>query len=89
MGGGHTRTRTWDPLIKSQLLYQLSYPPGPWRRPAHAGVVYQVNVPGTVEQHPNWRRRWPLPLEQLVNDQRLRRIAAALARAGRGSAPAP
>ena len=22
--GGRTRTRTWDPLIKSQLLYQLS-----------------------------------------------------------------
>src|SRR5262245_54635016 len=27
--GGRTRTRTWDPLIKSQLLYRLSYaPPG-------------------------------------------------------------
>jgi hypothetical protein len=25
--GGRTRTRTWDPLIKSQLLYQLSYAP--------------------------------------------------------------
>ncbi len=24
MGGGRTRARTWDPLIKSQLLYQLS-----------------------------------------------------------------
>ena len=24
-GGGRTRARTWDPLIKSQLLYQLSY----------------------------------------------------------------
>src|SRR5689334_320995 len=23
--GGRTRARTWDPLIKSQLLYQLSY----------------------------------------------------------------
>jgi hypothetical protein len=31
--GGRTRTRTWDPLIKSQLLYQLSYaPPGPGER---------------------------------------------------------
>ncbi len=27
--GGRTRTRTWDPLIKSQLLYQLSYAPVP------------------------------------------------------------
>jgi hypothetical protein len=28
INGGRTRTRTWDPLIKSQLLYQLSYAPG-------------------------------------------------------------
>src|SRR5258708_7137179 len=28
MIGGRTRARTWDPLIKSQLLYQLSYAPG-------------------------------------------------------------
>lgn len=27
--GGRTRARTWDPLIKSQLLYQLSYAPEP------------------------------------------------------------
>jgi hypothetical protein len=26
--GGRRRTRTFDPLIKSQLLYQLSYAPG-------------------------------------------------------------
>jgi hypothetical protein len=29
--GGRTRTRTLDPLIKSQLLYQLSYAPAPSR----------------------------------------------------------
>jgi 4-alpha-glucanotransferase len=52
------------------------------------GVADQVNIPGTVEEHPNWRRRWPVLLEQLADDQRLRRIAALLARAGRGSAPA-
>src|SRR6478609_2862027 len=28
MLGGRSRTRTCDPLIKSQLLYQLSYAPG-------------------------------------------------------------
>ena len=37
--GGRTRARTLDPLIKSQLLYQLSYAPieiagaGPRTRP--------------------------------------------------------
>jgi hypothetical protein len=30
--GGPRRTRTYDPLIKSQLLYQLSYAPNPRRR---------------------------------------------------------
>ena len=33
INGGRTRTRTLDPLIKSQLLYQLSYAPGmPWQK---------------------------------------------------------
>ena len=27
LNGGHSRDRTYDPLIKSQLLYQLSYVP--------------------------------------------------------------
>ena len=47
----------------------------------------QVNVPGTVTEHPNWRRRWPVLLEELPSDQRLRDIAATLSRAGRGSPP--
>jgi hypothetical protein len=38
--GGRTRTRTWDPLIKSQLLYQLSYAPGlPLRGNRVGGVL--------------------------------------------------
>jgi hypothetical protein len=39
--GGRTRARTWDPLIKSQLLYQLSYAPGtgPEKGPSQEGVV--------------------------------------------------
>ena len=35
--GGRTRTRTLDPLIKSQLLYQLSYAPGADEASAQAG----------------------------------------------------
>ena len=37
--GGRTRTRTWDPLIKSQLLYQLSYAPFRWDSPGKAGLI--------------------------------------------------
>ena len=41
--GGRTRTRTLDPLIKSQLLYQLSYAPAPAAaaRRRRARVLYQ------------------------------------------------
>jgi 4-alpha-glucanotransferase len=52
-------------------------------------IADQVNVPGTVTEHPNWQRRWPVLLEELAADQRLRRIAATLARGGRGSASRP
>jgi 4-alpha-glucanotransferase len=52
------------------------------------GLEDQVNVPGTVSEHPNWRRRWPVLLEELASDQRLTRIAATFSRAGRGSSPA-
>ena len=37
--GGRTRTRTLDPLIKSQLLYQLSYAPGARIEASRAGVL--------------------------------------------------
>jgi 4-alpha-glucanotransferase len=47
----------------------------------------QINMPGTVDEHPNWRRRLPVPVEELAGDQRLRRLAATLARAGRSCAP--
>ena len=51
------------------------------------GVQDQVNVPGTVAQHPNWRRRWPVLLEELAADQRMLEIAATFSRAGRSVKP--
>ena len=29
------------------------------------GLVDQPNIPGTIDEHPNWRRRLPVPLEQI------------------------
>jgi 4-alpha-glucanotransferase len=31
------------------------------------GVVDQPNVPGTVDEHPNWRRRLPLPIDSIAS----------------------
>jgi 4-alpha-glucanotransferase len=45
----------------------------------------QINIPGTVNEHPNWRRRLPVDLEQIGSDQRLRRIAEIFSRAGRSN----
>jgi 4-alpha-glucanotransferase len=39
----------------------------------------QINVPGTVAEHPNWRHRFRLPVDNLAADPLVRRIAAAIA----------
>jgi (1->4)-alpha-D-glucan 1-alpha-D-glucosylmutase len=43
------------------------------------GLAEQANVPGTVDQHPNWRRKLPLELDAWPRDARLRRMTRALA----------
>jgi 4-alpha-glucanotransferase len=43
----------------------------------------QANVPGTIDQHPNWRRKLPLDLERLGDDPRLAAIARIAADRGR------
>ena len=31
------------------------------------GMADQVNVPGTIDQHPNWRRRLPVSIDQMAS----------------------
>ena len=47
------------------------------------GVVEQVNVPGTVDEHPNWRRRLPVLLEEMKEASALPALAAVMSGAGR------
>ncbi|MBR9972250.1 4-alpha-glucanotransferase [Magnetospirillum sulfuroxidans] len=42
------------------------------------GLNLQMNLPGTVDQHPNWRRRFAAEVPTLLNDFRLVRMSAAL-----------
>lgn len=44
------------------------------------GVTEQVNVPGTVDEHPNWRRRLPVPLARLPDHPGWRAHVAAMRR---------
>ena len=43
------------------------------------GAVDQVNIPGTVAEHPNWRRKLSVDLEELPDAPLFRAITAALA----------
>jgi 4-alpha-glucanotransferase len=42
------------------------------------GAVEQANLPGTVDEHPNWRRKLPVSLEELETHEGFARVAAAL-----------
>jgi 4-alpha-glucanotransferase len=37
------------------------------------------NVPGTIDQHPNWSILLPVPIDELATDPRVRRLASVLA----------
>ncbi|UVT17022.1 MAG: 4-alpha-glucanotransferase [Nitrospira sp.] len=42
------------------------------------GTRAQTNLPGTVDQHPNWCRKLSLTVEELKSDPRFERLAAQL-----------
>jgi 4-alpha-glucanotransferase len=47
------------------------------------GIYDQANLPGTVDEHPNWRRRLPVFLEDLGQHASLAAVADVMASAGR------
>lgn len=44
------------------------------------GLEEQANLPGTIDEHPNWRRRLPLRCDELEDDSAFSRRLAILAR---------
>ena len=46
-------------------------------------LMEQTNVPGTIAEHPNWRRRLPVSLEDLEEQSGLKPLAGILKDAGR------
>ncbi|GGM49679.1 4-alpha-glucanotransferase [Longimycelium tulufanense] len=51
------------------------------------GETRQPNLPGTVDEYPNWRLPLPVTLEKFREDPRVRRIAGELAAWERGTRP--
>lgn len=43
------------------------------------GLVDQPNLPGTIDEHPNWRRRYAIPAADLLADPAARRRLALIA----------
>ena len=48
------------------------------------GETRQPNLPGTVDEYPNWRLPLPLTVEELMTDERVRRVVEVV-RAARGT----
>ena len=46
------------------------------------GIVGQQNLPGTIDEHPNWRRRYPVGVEALADVPGLGAIAAVVGSRG-------
>jgi 4-alpha-glucanotransferase len=47
------------------------------------GEIDQINIPATVDEHPNWQRRLAVPLEDLDGNAELGRVAETFTKAGR------
>jgi 4-alpha-glucanotransferase len=54
------------------------------------GLTEQPNLPGSIDEHPNWRRRTPAPIDALFADATFadRMLAVARVRAGAAGGPA-
>jgi 4-alpha-glucanotransferase len=48
------------------------------------GLIDQPNIPGTITEHPNWRRRLPLDLDEIAAHGTLAGVAGAMKAEGRG-----
>ena len=51
------------------------------------GALDQQNLPGTIDEHPNWRRRHGVVVEDLPRDGALAAIGREMADAGRDASP--
>ncbi|MEP6932580.1 MAG: 4-alpha-glucanotransferase [Nitrospirota bacterium] len=42
------------------------------------GELSQTNLPGTLDSHPNWTRKYPISVEEMLCDTRLQQLGAVL-----------
>jgi 4-alpha-glucanotransferase len=42
------------------------------------GELSQTNLPGTIDSHPNWTRKYSIPVDDMLRDARLRQLGTVL-----------
>lgn len=80
VSGGAPQPIDTDPIVDAAIDF-VARAPGPLAIvPLEdiVGATEQPNLPGTIDQHPNWRRRFKLPADQILKqpavERRLRRL---------------
>jgi 4-alpha-glucanotransferase len=80
VAGDAPRPTDTDPVVDAAIDF-VAHAPGPLAIvPLEdiVGTTEQPNLPGTIDQHPNWRRRFKLPADQILKqpaaERRLRRL---------------
>ncbi len=68
------------PAVDAALSYVASSPAPLMLAPLEdlLGLAEQPNLPGTIDQHPNWRRRLEPPAARLFDDPAVARRAASI-----------
>jgi 4-alpha-glucanotransferase len=76
-----------DPVVDAAIAHVARTPAQLVAVPMEdlAGIDQQVNLPGTVIQHPNWRRRLPAPVAELCDEDAVRGRIETLNRLVHGS----
>jgi 4-alpha-glucanotransferase len=49
------------------------------------GMTEQQNLPGTIDEHPNWRRRYEIEVDSLAKDARINRLVPIMQSARRSA----
>lgn len=78
-----------DDVVDAALVHVASTPTPLALLPLEdlLGLMEQANLPGTLDEHPNWRRRLPLTVDQSLDDPQVKRRLQRIAHLRRRATP--
>ena len=77
--GDEPRPDTTEPVVEAVLAFVGSTPCDIAIVPVEdvLGLIEQPNIPGTIDEHPNWRQRLPVALDKIAAKVDLKALKAA------------